>query len=330
MHRFRKELVMVFLVIFWSSLSTQLLFSLHEVVSGDHSMALPLTESAEPLQDYPSGNVFSNLHLHRKRSRKRAIEKKKPINDHLHALFLSEKPKKDKLVCKRCLKFISDQNYYCDECDEFILHKSCAETPDQIKATAQNCPQYLWEISPKYEFSNTHKCSNCDEFSTSRYDSVLETNLQCGFLPAILHHKWHEHPLNFIIMPHGFSYQYLCCTGGKLGNLLATNVMTAIMIFISIVFCFQHCFIQKWQAPVVSCSARRLRWVHLRHLQGKRGPKLLVFSVWRLWFGCSHMVHTWSEQQHCNLLGSLSNFYYIYSSAYLSCFWQHKDINDIL
>jgi hypothetical protein len=42
------------------------------------------------------------------------------------------------------------------------------------------------------------------------------------------------------------------------------------------------------------------------------------------------MVHTWSEQQHCNLLGSLSNFYYLYSSAYLSCFWQHKDINDIL
>lgn len=308
MHRFRKELVMVFLVIFWSSLSTQLLFSLDKVVSGDHSMALPLTESAEPLQDYPSGNVFPQSSPSQEKVPKES-DRKKNQSMTICTLYSYQKNLK-RINLYASVAWNSFQiKTITDECDEFILHKSCAETPDQIKATAQNCPQFLWEISPKYEFSNTHKCSNCDAFSTSCYDCVLETNLQYGFLPAILHHKWHEHPLNFLIRPHGFNYQYLCCTCGKLGNLLATNVMTAIMIFISIVFCFQHCFIQKWQAPVVSCSARRLRWVHLRHLEGKRGPKLLVFSVWRLWFGCSHMVHTWSEQQHCNLLGSLSNFY---------------------
>lgn len=87
------------------------------------------------------------------------------MNDHLYALSLSEKPRKDKLACKSCLKLISDQNYHCEECDEFILHKSCAETPDQIKAIAQNCPQYLREPSPSVEdnIERSSKSLTCHE-----------------------------------------------------------------------------------------------------------------------------------------------------------------------
>ncbi|CAK7329249.1 unnamed protein product [Dovyalis caffra] len=193
-------------------------FSLDEVAPGhDHSMALPLSVSGEPLRDYPSSNVLPQSSASQDEVLKE-IDSKKPMNDHLHALVLSEEPKKDKLVCKRCSKRIADQNYYCDECDEFILHKSCAETPGEIKALAQNCPRYLREISPRCESSETRKCSNCDEFSTSCYDCLLETNLHCRFLPPILHRKWHEQPLNFIIIPHAFNYQYLCCACGKLGK----------------------------------------------------------------------------------------------------------------
>lgn len=197
--------------------NTELLFSSDKVISGDPSTAIPHTASEEPLQYNPSGTVPLQSSPSQEKVPKES-DRKKPMNDHLHALSLSEKPRKDKLACKSCLKLISDQNYHCEECDEFILHKSCAETPDQIKAIAQNCPQYLRELSPRYEFLNTHKCRSCDEFSTRCYDCLLETNLQGGFLPSILHHKWHEHPLNFIIMPHGFNYQYLCCTCGKLGK----------------------------------------------------------------------------------------------------------------
>ncbi|KAF9676294.1 hypothetical protein SADUNF_Sadunf09G0123900 [Salix dunnii] len=181
------------------SVNTKSLFSSDEVISNGRSMALPHTGSEEPLQDCPSGNVLLQSTPSQEKVPKES-DRQKPINDHLHALSLSEKPRKDKLVCKSCFEFISDQNYHCEDCDEFILHKSCAEAPDQIKAIAQNCPRYLRELSPR-----------C-------YDCLLETNLQGGFLPAILHHRWHEHPLNFIIMPHGFNYQYLCCTCGKLGK----------------------------------------------------------------------------------------------------------------
>ncbi|KAJ6386244.1 hypothetical protein OIU77_029252 [Salix suchowensis] len=131
--------------------NTELLFPSDKVISGDRSTAIPHTESEEPHQDYPSGKVLLQSSPSQEKVPKES-DRKKPMNDHLHALSLSEKPRKDKLACKSCLKLISDQNYHCEECDEFILHKSCAETPDQIKAIAQNCPQYLRELSPRYEF----------------------------------------------------------------------------------------------------------------------------------------------------------------------------------
>ncbi|KAJ6717120.1 hypothetical protein OIU74_009605 [Salix koriyanagi] len=138
--------------------NTELLFPSGKVIPGDRSTPIPHTASEEPIQDYPSGsektvrknsNKITHQDFPSQEKVPKESDRKKPMNDHLHALSLSEKPRKDKLACKSCLKLISDQNYHCEECDEFILHKSCAETPDQIEAIAQNCPQYLRELSPR-------------------------------------------------------------------------------------------------------------------------------------------------------------------------------------
>lgn len=141
------------------------------------------------------------------------------INDHLHELTFSDKPRKDELACKRCSELVSDLNYQCIECDEFILHKSCAESPDNINVLERSCPLYLREIRPKYDFPTKHGCNNCDQFFDGCYDCLLQTNLHHGFLPSIINYnKQHRHPLNLIIMPLEYNYLYQCCSCGKFGN----------------------------------------------------------------------------------------------------------------
>ncbi|XP_025013135.1 uncharacterized protein LOC8278885 [Ricinus communis] len=141
---------------------------------------------------------------------------KQPTNDHVHSLTLFEKPRKDKLVCKSCKEVISSSCYQCVVCDEFILHKSCAESAANVKVLSQNRPPFLKSMKPHYDFKEKHKCSNCEEFSYDCCDCLLQTHLNHGFLPTVLYHSQHQHLLNFVIMPLKYNYQYLCCACGTI------------------------------------------------------------------------------------------------------------------
>ncbi|CAK7322694.1 unnamed protein product [Dovyalis caffra] len=49
---------------------------------------------------------------------------------HVHEFEFCLEPKKEKLRCTKCEELIiSGPIYHCVECDDFILHKDCAESP---------------------------------------------------------------------------------------------------------------------------------------------------------------------------------------------------------
>eukprot|EP00257_Ricinus_communis_P027684 XP_025015098.1 uncharacterized protein LOC112536553 [Ricinus communis] len=147
-------------------------------------------------------------------------EVRQPINDHLHALILSNKPRKDKLVCTCCSKLLSGSSYHCIECDEFTLHKFCAESASNINILSYSPPPFLIGMqSDHYNFQKTYKCNKCEEFLHSCYDCLFLTHIRNGFVPTILNHKQqHPHFLNFIIIPPRYNYQYKCCICDKLGS----------------------------------------------------------------------------------------------------------------
>ncbi|KAF2300317.1 hypothetical protein GH714_011733 [Hevea brasiliensis] len=98
---------------------------------------------------------------------------------------------------------------------EFNLHKFCAESAPNL----DKCPPFLRTVKPdQHDFRRTHKCGNCEEFLDDCCDCLLQTHLNHGFLPTILHPKQHPHFLNFIIMPFKYNYQYKCCICDKLGS----------------------------------------------------------------------------------------------------------------
>ncbi|KAG8492404.1 hypothetical protein CXB51_009684 [Gossypium anomalum] len=147
---------------------------------------------------------------------------------HLHALSLHNnyKPVTESGKCKRCQKLISVPMYRCMECDEYIFHKSCAEDPDNLKLVRKSCPKYLRASKEPSEYDLPPKklksCEMCElnkkDFSVSCRDCIFETNMEGKFLPLIINHESHLHPLNLIMMPPSFDYKFRCCGCGELGK----------------------------------------------------------------------------------------------------------------
>ncbi|KAF2314010.1 hypothetical protein GH714_021489 [Hevea brasiliensis] len=69
---------------------------------------------------------------------------RQPIIDNLHALALSEKASKDELACKGCSKLLSGPSCQCVDCDDFNLHKLCAESAPNL----DKCPPFLRTVKP--------------------------------------------------------------------------------------------------------------------------------------------------------------------------------------
>ncbi|KAJ9189006.1 hypothetical protein P3X46_000349 [Hevea brasiliensis] len=163
------------------------------------------------LSDKERDDTLKVIESHAKNKKK----VRQPVIDHLHALALSEKASKNELVCKSCSKLLSGPSYQCVDCEDFNLHKFCAESAPNL----DKCPPFLRTVKPdQYAFRRTHKCGNCEEFLDDCCDCLLQTHLNHGFLPTILHSGRHKHFLNFIIMPFKYNYQYKCCVCDKLGS----------------------------------------------------------------------------------------------------------------
>ncbi|KAJ9158917.1 hypothetical protein P3X46_024460 [Hevea brasiliensis] len=141
---------------------------------------------------------------------------------HAHEFSFTEEPKigSNELHCNHCQNVISGPIYQCVECDEFILHKACAELSTDLEVISKSC---LFYINPKpsyYNFPVTYKCKVCEAYSSKCNNCLLQTHIRCGVLPTICRHERHEHPLSFVIMPFWFDYEYKCYECDKFGKFI--------------------------------------------------------------------------------------------------------------
>lgn len=198
-------------------------FDVKEFVA-EHLWLRPSAAQAIALQakmekpNIPRGKLAKTPSL---RPPRKVIER---IPRHLHALTLLNKPKNEGgvLYCKHCQESISGPCYQCRDCDEYIFDKSCAETPSNLEFIRRNCPDYLKATEPKeYGFRETQKCNMCEEnkgFSRDCHDCLFQTTMKGQFLPIVVNHDSHAHPLNLIIMPISLNYEYGCCGCGEFGK----------------------------------------------------------------------------------------------------------------
>ncbi|KDP43920.1 hypothetical protein JCGZ_20930 [Jatropha curcas] len=140
---------------------------------------------------------------------------RQPTNDHLHVLNFYEQQKNIEFECRRCSRPCDGTFYKCEDCDEFNLHKVCAESASKVR----DCPPFLRSVKPNhYDFPKTYKCKNCQKFSFDCYDCLFGTHLSNEFLPTILHSRHHSHRLNLTVIPFRYNYQYLCNFCEKVGS----------------------------------------------------------------------------------------------------------------
>ncbi|GKV20258.1 hypothetical protein SLEP1_g30412 [Rubroshorea leprosula] len=178
---------------------------------------------------------------------------------HLHEfLFFRDTKKEQKLVCKSCRtrtlsepstspgpstlpepstlpdpSISSGPSYQCVECGEYSFHKNCAEsakdseylrkTNDLEYLRRKKLPNLSGRDQPDYNlFPEKQKCEKCEVSNLENcHDCLLETNIKGKYLPIILHHKMHAHPLNLIIMPISYRYEYGCCGCSEIGQCIS-------------------------------------------------------------------------------------------------------------
>ncbi|TYJ39036.1 hypothetical protein E1A91_A04G038100v1 [Gossypium mustelinum] len=95
-----------------------------------------------------------------------------------------------------------------------------------LEVVRQSCPKNLraskeateYEIRPEKQ----KRCETCElnnkDFSVSCRDCIFKTNMEGKFLPLIINHGSHPHPLNLIMMPTSYDYKFRCCGCGELGK----------------------------------------------------------------------------------------------------------------
>lgn len=145
-----------------------------------------------------------------------------PVQSLLHEFSFTEEPvmASNEHHCSHCQEVISGPSYQCIECDEFILHKSCAELPADSEAISKYYPFYINPNPSNFNFPETHKCRVCASYSSECSSCLLQTHIRCGILPTICRYQRHEHPLSFVIMPFWFDYEYKCYDCGEYGKFI--------------------------------------------------------------------------------------------------------------
>ncbi|KAK8633825.1 hypothetical protein V6N13_014660 [Hibiscus sabdariffa] len=148
---------------------------------------------------------------------------RKRTHRHLHPLTFINKPIDEyEVECNRCQKSVSGPYYQCFlRCDEYIFDKACAELPGDTEHVGKKCPEYLRLPQPEYLFPKDvrHNCKICKnkgkEFSDSCHDCLFQTNMKGEYLPIIVNHESHAHPLNLVMMPLSYNYEFRCSGCGR-------------------------------------------------------------------------------------------------------------------
>jgi hypothetical protein len=138
---------------------------------------------------------------------------------HDHPLIFNEELDEDykSSYCDVCWKRISGPNYICNRC-KFMIHKSCAELPRELKHPLHPKQPLLlthWNL-----FKGKSKCDGCNRENIQgfRYHcSYCNFSLECrcASLPLTIQTEiHHEHPLTLVRRSNCFT----CDACGKEGN----------------------------------------------------------------------------------------------------------------
>ena len=142
---------------------------------------------------------------------------------HAHEFSFTTEPKMARdsgkpFSCCYCQKPISGPTYKCVVCDDFILHKSCAESDPKLEVIEEECPFYVKSHPTEYSFPEENKCKRCDHYSSDCNNCLLQTHIKCGLLPTIFRYDIDIHPLSFVIMPLWFRYEFKCFACSEYGR----------------------------------------------------------------------------------------------------------------
>ncbi|PWA68185.1 C1-like protein [Artemisia annua] len=130
---------------------------------------------------------------------------------HHHPLILNVEPQHNNMpstsdsieVCYGCIRPISFPYYSCKDGCSFTLHKYCAQLPLTLKHQLHpdhsldlvdtSGHEYFYECTGCYSYGNTfvYRCETCG----------FHFCVNCAYLPNIIKHKTHNHPLIQVIDP---------------------------------------------------------------------------------------------------------------------------------
>ncbi|KAJ9537617.1 hypothetical protein OSB04_030350 [Centaurea solstitialis] len=176
----------------------------------------------EPLGEllhFPMSNAFTDplKVLNSKKTAQDDEEKKEITNwSHNHTLRLNVEPQgnntpnsgcsDDIKLCNGCARPISHPYYNCKDGCSFILHKYCAELPLTLEHRLHpNHMLFLVSISRGKRY---HRCDGCfSDGNTFMYKCEtckFDLDVNCAFLPNMIKHESHKHPLIQVIDPKPF------------------------------------------------------------------------------------------------------------------------------
>ncbi|OMO98994.1 C1-like protein [Corchorus olitorius] len=198
---------------------TSSVFDVKSYVSEKLALAFPQAADFQPKNDQKPSKVVAIKANLGKTSSFRPSREKVPVPvppqifKHLHELASpltkSTTEKLPVFPCKSCKEpiSVSDPSYQCLEsnCKDYVFHKACAESPG-LEDARKNCPEYLRQVRPEYRFEK------------EKVYCLLQTIINGKLLPLVVNHESHAHPLNLIIVPISFNYEFGCCGCGDLGK----------------------------------------------------------------------------------------------------------------
>jgi hypothetical protein len=153
-----------------------------------------------------SSNPSKYINTEREMEMKREMTELRHFLRDEHPLIFNEEVKEDnigRLICDGCLNQISGPNYSCKECSLFILHKSCAELPCELKHPLH--PKHPLLLIHEYFWERKIKCEGCNKeedlqgliYHCSHSSFSLES--KCASLPLTVQSQIHpEHPLTLV------------------------------------------------------------------------------------------------------------------------------------
>ncbi|KAL6985922.1 hypothetical protein U1Q18_019296 [Sarracenia purpurea var. burkii] len=101
-----------------------------------------------------------------------------------------------RLICSGCFQFLDGSSYICPQCI-FVVHKSCAELPEEIQHPFH--PQHPLTIV-SLEYAKQRLCTACGSYEDSRFiyncaECDFNLDLRCASMKPTIKYERHEHPL---------------------------------------------------------------------------------------------------------------------------------------